>query len=379
MPDQEHLFSEFPPTSKAEWLARVQKDLKGRPFSDLQWHLSESIRIDPFFHPDDRIKAAGPLGRTGARQNSWEVGEYISVKESLPSANQQALTALNGGAEALLFQLGAHEMAESDLQRLLEGIRLEMISVHFEFDSETELKNSLSALRQLSGWRGSAYATPPEGDANDRPAWLWKNDTLKENVRTLIADGRRYYRDAAHTTEELAQILHAIHPAFSRLAEKTSPDQANQQVKLLIAVDTSYFVSIAKIRALKILWANYLKALGGNPQQLPEIEAHLAPYPADSDPHTNMIRAATQALSAAIGGADRLFVAPADSRQGSSDEFTRRIARNVQHLLKMESYIDRVIDPAAGSYYIEQLTEVLMEEAWEKFSGLVNGELKIDN
>ena len=365
MSDQEHVFREFPPTTKAEWLARVQKDLKGRSFSDLQWHLSDTIRIDPFFHPDDRIEATGPLVRTGARQNSWEIGEYIPVKESLPAANQWALTALNGGAEALLFQLGERELTRADLQSLLQDILLDMISVHFEFASKTGLKNSFNALQQLPGWRGSAYAAPPE------------HDTF--NVRTLIADGRRYYRDAAHTTAELAQILHDIHPAFSRLAKKTSADQANRQVKLLIAVDTSYFVSIAKIRALKILWANYLQAFGGNPQQLPEVEAHLAPYPADSDPNTNMIRAATQALSAAIGGADRLFVAPAGSRQGSSDEFTRRIARNVQHILKMESYIDRVIDPAAGSYYIEKLTGVLAEEAWEKFSGLVNGELKIDN
>lgn len=369
MSDQENLFADFPPNTKSEWLARVQKDLKGRPFSDLQWHLSDSIGIDPFFHPDDGIAAAGPLVKTDGRQNSWEIGEYISVKESLPAANQEALTALNGGAEALLFQMGDRELNENDLPLLLEEIQLEMISVHFEFDSEDSLKNSLSALRQLSGWRGSAYAAPPEKDASGS----LKHDAFKEQVRTLIADGRRFYRDTAHTTEELAQILYAVHPAFRNLAEETSPDRANQQVKLLIAVDTSYFVSIAKIRALKILWANYLKAFGADPQQLPEIEAHLASYPADSDPHTNMIRAATQALSAAIGGADRLFVAPADSRQGSSDEFTRRIARNVQHLLKMESYIDRVIDPAAGSYYIEKLTEVLAEEAWKEFGQLDNG------
>lgn len=379
MSNHEHLFHEFPPTAKAEWLARVQKDLKGRPFSDLQWHLSDSIRIDPFFHPDDRIEAAGPLVKTDGRQNSWEIGEYISVKDSLPAANQEALTALSGGAEALLFQMGASELNEDNLPLLLQDIMLDMISVHFEFNSDDSLKNSFSALQQLSGWRGSAYAAPPGKDAGGPPAWSLKHDAFKEHVRTLIADGRRFYRDTAHTTEELAQILYAGHPAFSNLAEETSPDQANQQVKLLIAVDTSYFVSIAKIRALKILWANYLKALGGAPQQLPEIEAHLAPYPVDSDPHTNMIRAATQALSAAIGGAERIFVAPADSSQGSSDEFTRRIARNVQHLLKMESYIDRVIDPAAGSYYIEQLTGVLAEEAWKKFGQLVDGKLKIEN
>lgn len=358
MPDQVELFKDFPPTSKSEWLAKIEKDLKGRPLADLQWHLSESIRIDPFFHPDDEIEAAGPLIRAG-EQNNWEIGEYVAVNDSVAEANQRALTALTGGAEALLFQCGDRVLSGGDLNFLLKDIELGITSIHFEFSTTAAWKESLPGLEALVDWRGSVYSTTDD----------LSNKLFVQNrqIRNLVADGRSFYQSPEQTTEELAQILKAIRSPFELYAEQHSSALANRRVKLLLAVDTSYFLSIAKIRALKILWANFVQAYGVDPHELPEIEVHLTPYPADSDPHTNMIRAATQTLSAAIGGADRIFVTPADSAQGQSTDFTRRIARNVQHLLKMESYIDRVIDPAAGSYYIEKLTGVLAAAAWGKF------------
>jgi len=366
MPDRENLFKDFPPTSKKEWLAKIEKDLKGRSFTDLIWHLSESTPIDPFYHPDDKIVVTGPLIPTNSTQNNWEIGEYILIGDSFSEANQHALTALNGGAEALLFQCGAQELNDANIALLLHDIELNLISVHFEFSTKEGLENSFSTLKKLAQWRGALHLTAAQIEMP-----LFSNKDQK--VHTLIADGRKYYQDTAHTADELAQMLFDIFPVFSRVAEETSPSTANERVKLLLAIDTSYFVAIAKIRALKILWANFIQAFGVHPSLLPEIEVHLTPYPTESDPNTNMIRSATQTLSAAIGGANRIFVTPADSQQGQSTDFTRRIARNVQHLLKMESYIDRVIDPAAGSYYIEKLTGALAEKAWKKFQQLAYG------
>src|SRR5690606_19484509 len=126
-------------------------------------------------------------------------------------------------------------------------------------------------------------------------------------------------------------------------------------------------------RALKILWANVLEAYGVK-VQMPFIEVHFAPESQDNNINTNMIRAATQALSAVIGGADRLYVLPANAALGeASMSFTRRIARNVQHLLQMESHVDKVFDAGAGSYYIEKLTNILAEKAWAKFQEIEAG------
>ena len=138
-----------------------------------------------------------------------------------------------------------------------------------------------------------------------------------------------------------------------------------------MAVSTSFFVDIAKLRALRILWANLLDAYGAGDAPLPLLVAHLARETQADDQHTNMIKAGTQSMAAVIGGADRLYVRPADFfNQEPSSSFTRRIARNVQHILKMESHLDRVGDPGAGSYYIEMLTEKLADAAWREFQEL---------
>jgi len=148
------------------------------------------------------------------------------------------------------------------------------------------------------------------------------------------------------------------------LGKNFSKNDIQNQFQFSLPIGKSYFVEIAKIRALKILWANVLTAHEVENIVSPTIEVHFSKDELTDDVNTNMIHATTQAMSAVIGGVDRLTVLPAD-KKGTA--FTKRIARNVQHLLKMESFMDRVHDPAAGSYYIEKLTEQLAEKAWEIF------------
>ena len=118
---------------------------------------------------------------------------------------------------------------------------------------------------------------------------------------------------------------------------------------------------------MRILWFNVLKAYGLSEPDL-FIAAYFAPDTQDENTHTNMVRAATQAMSAIIGGAKELYILPANVGAGENPTaFTRRIARNVQHILRLESYLDKVQDPAAGSFYIEKLTEELAKKAWAIF------------
>lgn len=132
-----------------------------------------------------------------------------------------------------------------------------------------------------------------------------------------------------------------------------------------------YFLNIAKIRALKLLWHQVLSAWNLKLALSPFIEAHLTQASQSQDADYNKIKATAQAMSAIIGGANRLFIHPSDAFMNENGTlFSQRIALNVQHLMQQESYLDRVIDPAAGSYFIENLTETLAQKAWASFQQL---------
>lgn len=377
MSEHINLFGEFTPTSKAAWLARIEKDLRGKPLSDLQFQLEEDITLEPFYHPEDFSESYESLA--GKANNIWQIGEYVEAGK-MNIANQRALEALNCGATALLFEL-RHELNEDELSKLLSGIELEYISTNFgqSFPGKkpSVLLEKFYNYVKSSGKNPANIAGSIDFDAildwSEPPFDVLANAVqfCSENLpqfRIIEVDGRRFHSGVERTSLELAYILAKGSEYLAQLSERgISPAVANQHLQIAVALSTSYFVEIAKLRALKLLWANLLQAYGA-PVQMPLIEAHFAPESQDNNPNTNMIRAATQALSAVVGGADRLYVLPANAELGEdSTNFTRRIARNVQHLLQMESHMDKVADAGAGSYYIEKLTDVLAEKVWAKF------------
>ncbi len=375
---QKPLFSEFSPVTKAEWIARIEKDLKGKPLTDLQFHLEEDITLDPFYHPDDFSEYFAPLAGV-KNDNTWQIGEYIEASK-VKLANQQALEALQGGANALLFEL-RHELTEEELLQLLEGIEFEYINTnfgqYFPGKNPTLLLERFYHLLQAKGKNPAAVAGSIDFDA----ILDWSEPPFEHlakavqfchqhmpHFRIIEVDGRRFHSGTDRVSLELAYVIAKGSEYLAQLsAQGIHPAVANQHLQITVALSTSYFVEIAKLRALKLLWGNILKAYGA-PIQMPIIEAHFAPESQDNNPNTNMIRAATQALSAVIGGADRLYILPANAALGEdSTSFSRRIARNVQHLLQLESHLDKVADAGAGSYYIEQLTSVLAEKGWAIF------------
>ncbi|MEM9887471.1 MAG: methylmalonyl-CoA mutase family protein [Bacteroidota bacterium] len=345
------LFAAFPDRSKQEWLDKVEKDLRGKALESLNWQVREDWTISPFAHSEDWTEKVPPIVSSGKTTNSWEIGERIVVKEA-KVANEIALSALENGVNALLLIL-PNTFSTEDFEMLLKGIELEWISVHFDATSDANLPSFLSFLTQsacdFSKLKGS---------------WRTEETTLAfyealPNFKFYQVKGVPYYQNTKNTIQELTQITRALHEQLQQIEAYQI-----QQVHLSIAVGESYFISIAKIRALKLLWQNLLSAYGLAIDLPLHIEAHLAPASFTDDQHQNMAKAATQALSAVIGGVDRLFIAPADGRE---NPFTKRIARNIQHLLQLESHLDHVLDPAAGSYYIEQLTQEIGVRVWEQF------------
>lgn len=378
MSNHTYLFEEFSPVTKSEWLAKIEKDLKGKPLADLQFHLEEDLTFEPFYHPDDFTETYAPVV-SDKSNNTWEIAEYIGTQD-LKTANAQALEALKGGANALLFEL-KRESSADELAQLLEGVQLEYVSTNFGQNFPGKKPQLL--LQHFYNFLKSSGKDPAtiSGSIDFDAILDWVDKPFGEmaeavqfcaqempNFRIIDVDARRLHSGVERISSELALMIAKGNEYLAQLsAFDISAAVANQHMQFAIASSTSYFVEIAKIRALKLLWANVLRAYDA-PAVMPLIEVHFAPESQDNNPNTNMIRAATQALSAVVGGADRVYVLPANAALGeASTSFTRRIARNVQHLLQLESHADKVMDPAAGSFYIEKLTDKLATQAWSIF------------
>lgn len=374
MDKTQNLFDAFPGNSARDWRAKAEQDLRGKPLDDLRWHLGPGIDLEPFYHPDDLDMTWPPLDRPGER--SWEIGELIDVREPR-QANAALLEGLANGVEAPLLIL-RRSFSDEELKSLLQDVQPSLISLHFTQPFPD--RDPPALLRRLHPLLGEEAEQTP-GSIDYDPMLDWADPPYEAlaaairfagehlpRFRVLQINGLRFHSGPENAAQELALILAKGCEYLAQLqARDILPATANRCLQFSVALSTSYFVEIAKLRALRLLWANVLDAYGAGTEPAPLV-AHLAEESQGDDQYTNMIKAGTQTMAAVIGGADRLYVRPADfTPYQPGTPFTRRVARNVQHLLRLESYLDRVADPGAGSYYIEQLTEQLAEQAWESF------------
>ncbi|TNE60995.1 MAG: hypothetical protein EP344_06620 [Bacteroidetes bacterium] len=379
MSQDTHFFAEFQPVDKAKWLERITRDLKGKPLEDLYWHLNETLTVDPFGHPDDQLVPPLPIG--GA-QTSWEISESMEPGDPA-AANRQALEALAFGAEGIHFPLGQSDTA-AELEVLLDRIHPDYIGLQFSGAGVEQGPAAVLAVLagvaeahglQSTDLRGALYYDPAgvTGQIRD-PRYLADLLDYAQNTfpgfRCITVDGRPVYRGPKAATDELAAVLQRALLYLQTLKDRGHDlNAAAASIQVSFFIGKSYFVEMAKLRAFQLLWFNLLQALGGRPKY-PYLDVHFAPAAYTDDLYTNMIAATTMSMSAVLGGASRLTVLPYDS--GREEEarypkaFSRRIARNAQHLLKMESGFETLTDPAAGSYYIEKLTAQLAAASWKK-------------
>lgn len=369
-------FSEFPPISKADWLRQIEKDLKGKPLEDLNWQLPDGMVVTPFVHADDFETSPAKLSNEA---NAWEICENVVVTDPV-LANRQAMEALEGGTEGLCFWLD-QALEVADFAQLLEGVHLDFIGLHFAGAAVSAnpgmvLVNMEALARQrglsTTQLRGSlAYDPVPVSKTVD---WRYLADLI-EYVREHFPAFKIIQVSAPETSaEDLTTLLRNANIYIQKLSERGVPvADIARFMQISMPVGKSYFLEIARLRAFKLLWFNLLKAWKA-PLQAPVIQAYFHPDAYTDDLYTNMIRATTMAMSAVQGGASRLTVLPYDAGRETQatypQAFSRRIARNVQHLLKMESAMDEVADPAAGSYYVETLTGQLAEQAWSGMGGM---------
>jgi methylmalonyl-CoA mutase len=366
MDEKLNLRKHFSPTSREEWVARIEKDLKGRSFKELQFAISEEIRLDPLYHRQDHSKL--PEIELWKNTSGWEIGEQIHAGDPV-EANAIALQALQMGAESILFDNFTHSPSADQLSVLLKEIQPNYISLGIGLSDErvspeallTSLQEYLANKKALNG---HLYLQRSVSGMDDQVFnRISEMSEAFPGSRLLQIDLRKYHQGSEKTSLEVREGIKQGMNCLERMGAKARPEK----LYFTLSVGKDYFAEMAKLRALRWLWPKAQKAAGLEDPAPAFIQVHFTPDAYTEDTYLNMIRATTMAMSAILGGADRLFVLPADHHSGQTSTFTRRIARNVQHILKLESHFAKVEDPAAGSYFIDQLTYETAEKAWEHY------------
>lgn len=364
----EHLLDEFPAASTQLWEEAIQKDLKGADYAKkLIWQSPEGIAVKPYYRQEDIAdldleQAPGnyPHLRSTRAAGGWRIREEIEAAEP-EQANRDAQTALAGGAEEIAFTHAVVRNA-SDLSLLLAN--LQAAHVHFENADDiligllSEQLSSEPAVYQIS--TGLNPLANPEFAAS----------MLRKTPRALIpftVHAEHLEESGANTAQEIAIALAAgIEYLAVMDARGIEIDHAAAAAGFSFSIGASYFFQIAKFRAFRMLWARAVESFGGNREKAKaRISARTSSWNKTIyDPHVNVLRATTEAMSAVFGGVDSVCVVPFDDCYKTPDEAGRRLARNTQIILKHEALLTQAADAGAGSYYLEAMTDALAREAW---------------
>jgi methylmalonyl-CoA mutase len=374
------LFSEFTPTNFDDWKQQVLKDLKGKSFEDtLLWHTAEGMVLQPYY-TSEQVSAGALQGHFEQKTNGW-LNEPVVHFENEKATNAKIINVLEKGAEAVLLDLGGRNVSEISFPKLLHGIKLSDAPVFFKAVGQ-ELALAV-ALRQFIAYQmKGGLLHDPLAHWTQTGQWTqhWANQTatlLHETVssphfKTIFVHTQPFHNAGANAVQELAFGLSSAATYLDHLTDLgLSAETIANKLVFSVSVGTNYFMEIAKLRALRHLWAVLLRQWLPEAPTLPSAFIHAQTstfYNAAAAPYTNLLRATTQAMSATVGGCDALTVLPYNEISGQrNDEFAERIARNLSVLLKEESHLDKTTDPAAGSYFIETLTQQLSEAAWALF------------
>lgn len=401
------IFDQFPPVTREVWEKKAVEDLKGGDYDTLRWRPYEGFEIEPFYLKDDLDSlsylidsAPGeyPYSR-GAKtdDNDWEVCEYISVS-SVEGANKVSLKAMEAGACALTFQCNYDQNSitgiplqnSNDMQVLLSDIPVNTISVNFEpgsagpeilslFLSEClkkgfstkELKGNMfyDPLRDLS-IKGSSDI-PLDTIYRDISSLIRYADSKLPGYRCLCVDSSEFHESGGSTVQELAFTLSKGVEYMVRLTELgMDPGVVAGNIVFSFPVGSSYFMEVAKFRAARILWSKLVSEFSRDKKLTGAMHIHARTDMWNKtiyDPYVNMLRGTVECMIAAVSGCSSFTVIPMDRIYETPTEFTRRMAANTQHIIKEESYINRVIDPVAGSYYVENLTDLMVQDAFKLF------------
>ncbi len=395
-----HIAQDFPPTSVEEWRRLVDKDLKGKPFTSLQSALEGGLTLQPLYSREDAASVAPPeapgvapfLRGTrplGLTEGGWLVCQEYSEPD-VAIAAEAIRVELARGVSGLWLCLGETQgirvREASEMERLLAHVPLSKTPVHLESESHPLPAAALllrAAERQgapRETLRGCLGVDPLgtqartgsvqgglQGLLGEAAQLVTSTRETSPGLRALLVSTRAYAQAGATSVHELAWAI-ATGVEYLRGLERVgvSPEDAARSLQFSFSVGSQFFPEIAKLRAARLLWSKVVAASGGSPEaQAMVLHARTAASTKSRrDPWVNILRATSESFAAVIGGADSITTSPFDEAIGLPDESSRRIARNTQLILRDESSLNRVADPAGGSYYIESLTGELARAAW---------------
>ena len=398
-----NMLAEFPAISAKAWKEKIVADLKGADFDKkLVWRTSEGFNVQPYYRQEDlkglktTVSAPGqfPYVRGTKTTNEWAIRQNICATKNARKANAKALDILGKGVNSLGFCLNAEKLSYRYIKTLLEGIKLDEVALNFNVCAckAPELANILVRLVGRSGYDFKAV----KGTINVDPIknMLLKGKLLSReqvaekivatvkaaktlvNFRVVGVNSVILNNSGAYCAQELAYALAWGAEYMTMMTEAGLPNYlAAREIRFNMGIGGNYFMELAKFRAARLLWAKIVEAYKAPVFTAALKEAAKMNVSAETsrfnmtifDAYVNMLRTQTETMSAALAGVDEIVVTPFDATYEEPTEFAERIARNQQLLLKEESHFDKVVDPAAGSYYIENLTNAIAEEAWKQF------------
>lgn len=405
---KEKLFTDFPAISTEEWMAKITADLKGADFEKkLVWKTDEGFKVNPFYRNEnieglktvDVLPGEFPYVRGTKKDNDWYVRQDITVVD-FKAANAKALEVLNKGITSLGFIIKGDDVNAENIKTLLNDICPEAVELNFS----TCHRKSLELVKILADYLKSKDVDLLKcfGSVNydpfktilkkgvDNAGWVKQAAEIVTaaatlpRFRVLNVNANKLNNAGAYIYQELGYALANGNEVLSKLVE-AGLDTAlvAKKIKFNFGIGANYFMEIAKFRAARWLWAEIVAAY--NPlckHECPNksedgicrcaskiyMHAETSTYNMTVfDAHVNLLRSQTEAMSASIAGVNSLTVLPFDEPFKDSDNFSERIARNQQLLLKEECHFDKITDPSAGSYYIENLTVSIADQAWKLF------------
>lgn len=395
---KEKLFSDFSPVTTEQWMEKITADLKGADFEKkLVWRTNEGFKVKPFYRKEDleglkttdALPGEFPYLRGNKKDNNeWLVRQEIRV-DDVKEANAKALDILNKGIDSLSFHVKAKELNAAYLETLLDGICAECVELNFSTcqGHVVELANLLVEYFQKKGYDLNKLQGSINFDyLNKMVAKGKEKGSLVDTAKALIAataalpeyrvinvNALTLNNAGAYIYQELGYALAWGNEYMNQLTEAGVPAATvAKKIKFNFGISSNYFLEIAKFRAGRMLWADIVNSYlaEGDCKCAAQMKVHAETSSFNLtifDSYVNLLRTQTEAMSAALAGVDSMTVVPFDKAYETPNDFSERLARNQQLLLKDESHFDKVIDPAAGSYYIENLTVSIAKQAWDLF------------
>lgn len=391
------LFSEFPPVSTDDWIKKIEKDLKGKTFEELIRLTQEGFKIKPFYREEDLknlshlkiFPGSFPYLRgSKIHNNQWLLREEIQVS-NIEETAQKTEELLTNGVNSLGFNFDPNlSISEKTINILLEKTDLTKTEINFSsndplFFSKIFKSWLLNKKIKPDLLKGSLYFDPlgfysthgffKENEIKDFETIHTLFDIFKafSNFSVLTIDATHFHESGGNTTTEMAYALSTAAEYLTFLTDQGySVDEVTPKIRFRFSIGSDYFMEIAKLRAFRYLYAKMVHAYGLDHAAKAQTHIHAVSSRWNKtvyDPYVNMLRTTTEMMSAVLGGADSISPLPFDSIFSTPDDFSERIARNQSLILQEESHFNKVVDPAAGSYYVEELTHELINQTWQLF------------